>query len=47
MVSIRFRPGITARMRLLLGTRVLNLAAPPVNVEDRNRQLLLYCVEEA
>jgi len=46
VVSIRYRPGITARMRLVLGPRILNLAAPPVNVEDRNRELLLYCVEE-
>jgi SPP1 family predicted phage head-tail adaptor len=46
VVRIRYRPGISARMRLLLNGRVLNLAAPPVNVEDRNRELLLYCVEE-
>ena len=44
-ISIRYRAGLTPRMRLVLEGRPLNVVAI-INVEERNRELLLYCAEE-
>jgi len=43
-VLMRYRPGITPQMRLVLNDRVLNIEAA-INVEERNRWLELLCRE--
>jgi SPP1 family predicted phage head-tail adaptor len=40
----RWHPGITPKMRAKLGERVFNITAV-INVEERNRETLLYCTE--
>jgi SPP1 family predicted phage head-tail adaptor len=44
-VTIRYRAGVTPRMRLLDGSRVLHIASA-VDVDSRKRELTLMCVEE-
>ena len=44
-VRTRWRSGVTADMRLVLGTRTFRIVGPPLNVEERNRDLELL-VEE-
>jgi len=45
-IALRYRPnhGITPAMRVLYGTRILNILAI-ANVEERNRWLILFCEE--
>ena len=44
-VTIRYREGITADMRILYGERKFDLVAPPVDQEERHRYLILKCRE--
>lgn len=44
-IQIRYWPGLTGRHRLKHGERVFNLAAPPINVNERNRTHELACEE--
>ncbi len=43
-VTIRHRDGVTAKMRIKFGTRILNIRAV-VNPSERNRTLELLCEE--
>ncbi len=43
-VTIRYRDGVTARMRVVFGNRVFNIRAV-INPEERNRFLELLCEE--
>ncbi len=43
-VTIRYRAGVTAKMRLKFGPRILNIRAV-VNPSERNRTLELLCEE--
>jgi len=43
-VTIRYRSGITAAMRVLFGVRILNIRHV-LNVEERNIKLILLCEE--
>lgn len=43
-VVMRYRPGITAAMRLKFGTRLFNIREVR-NYDERNRRLELRCVE--
>jgi SPP1 family predicted phage head-tail adaptor len=43
-VTIRYRPGVTAALRVLYGTRILNIRHV-LNVEERNVKLILLCEE--
>ncbi len=36
---------ITARDRVTIGSRVLNIAAPPINDGGRNEQIILWVIE--
>jgi SPP1 family predicted phage head-tail adaptor len=45
VVSIRYRSGVDETMRLQLGKRYLNIISAQ-NVEEADRELLLYCVEQ-
>ena len=44
-VGIRYYSGVSTRDRFLFGTRKLNIASV-VNVEERDRELILICVEQ-
>ncbi len=43
-VVLRYREGVTARMRIVFGARVFNIRAV-INPEERNRTLELLCEE--
>ncbi|MFQ5774190.1 MAG: phage head closure protein [Kiloniellaceae bacterium] len=43
-ITIRHRPGITPRMRIVFGARVFNVRAV-INPEERDRVLELLCEE--
>lgn len=42
-VRLRYRPGITSKMRLVVGGRVLSIVGPPIDVDLRHRELILLC----
>jgi len=44
-VRIRYRSDVTADMRVLYGTRLLQIKSPPIDPEDRHRELHLMCME--
>lgn len=44
-VIIRFRKDIEAKMRIRYGERILEIAAPPINLKEENRYLELSCKE--
>lgn len=44
-VRLRFMPGINAKDRVVFAGRVFDIVAPPVNVGERNRELVLMCRE--
>jgi SPP1 family predicted phage head-tail adaptor len=44
-VRIRYRPGVTEGMRFAYGTRCLYIQGPPIDTEERHRELLCLCTE--
>ena len=42
---IRYRADVTAKWRVLLGARVFQIAAPPIDVNGAGVELHLQCVE--
>jgi SPP1 family predicted phage head-tail adaptor len=45
LVEMRYRSDVQPRMRLLWGSRVLNISSV-VDLKDRQRRLFLQCVED-
>lgn len=45
-VTMRFYDGLSADHRLLYDSRVLNIAEPPTNTEERDRMTVAMCVED-
>lgn len=45
-IRIRYRPGITAAMRIVHGSNVYRIDGSPIDVEDEQRELVLNCVVE-
>mgnify|MGYP001579842145 CR=1 FL=1 len=43
-VGLRYRPGLTAKHRLMFEGRIFHVG-PPLNPEERNRELELMCTE--
>lgn len=43
-IEMRYRAGVTSKMRVNLGGRVMNIRAV-INVDERNRELHLMCEE--
>lgn len=43
---IRYRRGITSKMRLVYDGRIFNIKSPPIDLEERHVELHLMCVEE-
>jgi SPP1 family predicted phage head-tail adaptor len=44
-VTIRYRTGIKPSDRIVYGTRVFDIKAPPVDPEEKHRELQLLCEE--
>ena len=44
-VRMRYRPGLTAAMDVVHRGRVLEVVSPPINVDERDRELVLLCRE--
>lgn len=44
-ITIRYRSGITADMRVKYGERTLDIVAPPVDINEAHRYLILKCRE--
>lgn len=44
-VQLRYVPDLNPKDRLMFGTRILNIEVAQ-NVEERNREMLLLCIEE-
>ena len=44
-VAIRYLAGVTAKMRVLFGSRTLEIVSPPINFEERNIEMVLMCRE--
>ena len=45
VVTIRYRTSVTSGMRIVYGTRTLEIAAPPIDKEGRVRELEIMCKE--
>jgi SPP1 family predicted phage head-tail adaptor len=46
-VTILYRRGVTAEHRILYGSRVFELTAPPINTSEANAELVLLAKEVA
>ncbi len=46
MLKMRYRSGVTASHRLKIGTRILNILGPPVNVGERGVEMMITAIEE-
>lgn len=44
-IVIRYRPGITAAMRVLYQGRIFEIKAPPIDESTLHRRLTLLCAE--
>lgn len=44
-VTIRYREGLKPSMRLLYGTRVFEVVAPPIDTDERHSTLTMLCRE--
>ena len=44
-ITMRYMPGITAKMRVQYGTRIFHVEGPPLNLNERNRTIQLMCRE--
>lgn len=44
-VNIRYLAGVTSDMRVMFGSRVFEITAPPLNWDERNKELTLMCRE--
>lgn len=45
--SCRFLAGVTAGMRVLLGSRVFSIVSPPIDLDGRGRELILLTRENS
>lgn len=46
-ITLRYDRDIQARQRVVYQGRIFNIVGPPINVDERNRELRLRCVELA
>jgi SPP1 family predicted phage head-tail adaptor len=44
-IRIRFKSGITSAMRVNFKGRIFAMTSPPINWEERNRDMMLMCSE--
>lgn len=46
LIKIRKRSGVMVSHRLKFGTRIMNIAGPPIDVEERGVEMLITAIEE-
>ncbi|MET4163728.1 SPP1 family predicted phage head-tail adaptor [Marinobacterium sp. MBR-111] len=46
-VTIRYRDDITPDMRIAFGNMRLEIVGPPINLDNRNRELVITCEEDS
>lgn len=46
-VTIRYRDDIKPEMRIRFGEMRLEITGPPINVDNRNRELVITCEEDS
>ncbi len=44
-IRMRYRAGIRAEMRLVHGTHIYEITAPPMDIESKHKELQLMCKE--
>lgn len=44
-IRIRYLPGVTNAMRVKYGDRIFNIQSPPIDVDERHREIHLMCTE--
>ncbi len=44
-IKMRYLSGVKSEMRVLYGSRVFDISAPPINWQERNMELTLLCTE--
>lgn len=44
-IRIRYKAGVTSAMRVNFKTRIFAITSPPINWEERNRDMMLMCSE--
>lgn len=44
-IRLRYIANITAKMRALFGNRILDFVGPPINIEKRNIEIVIYFSE--
>lgn len=44
-IVLRYRTGVDSNMRIKFGNRIFEMTSPPVNAQERNDELLLFCKE--
>jgi SPP1 family predicted phage head-tail adaptor len=44
-VTLRYRAGVRPDMRVRFGARVLEIAGPPIDPDEKHKELQLMCVE--
>jgi SPP1 family predicted phage head-tail adaptor len=44
-VVLRYMPGISSKMRIKFGTRIFEIITAPVNAQERDFELVLFCKE--
>lgn len=44
-IVLRYLRGVDSKMRIKFGTRIFEIISPPVNAQERNDELLLFCKE--
>lgn len=44
-ITIRYLTGLTPKHRILYGTRIFQQMQPPMNMEERNREITMLCKE--
>jgi SPP1 family predicted phage head-tail adaptor len=45
-IMLWYLPGVTSEMRVIFGNRVLEIASPPINIDERGIELQLMCVDK-
>jgi len=45
-VSMRYLSGVTSDMRIKWGSRIFDIVGPPINTDERNRELILMVEEQ-
>lgn len=45
LISIRYVSGLNAKMRVKYGSRIFNIIAPPIDVNEAHEEIKLMCEE--